>query len=62
MAGMAGVTIVESSAERSTERHSDIMVKATFALVGRAGSVCSSVACSGLEGRGGAASALSTTF
>jgi hypothetical protein len=35
MAGIAGVTIVKSRAERSTDRQSDIMVQAIVAVVRR---------------------------
>lgn len=58
MAGIAGVTIVKSRAERSADRQSDIMVQAMFALVRRGDYVpCSP----DLEGaRAGAALALST--
>lgn len=57
MAGIAGVTIVKSRAERSTDRQSDIMVQAILALVRRG----DSIACSpDLEGaRVAAALALS---
>ena len=39
MAGIAGVTIVKSRAERSTDRQSDIMVQAILVVFGQGDSV-----------------------
>jgi hypothetical protein len=54
MAGTAGVTIVKSRAERSTDRQSDIIVQEMVAVVRRGDSADDEGACAGV--------ALSTTL
>jgi hypothetical protein len=58
MAGIAGVTIVKSRADRSTDKQSDIMVQAMLALVRRGDSVTCSPDSEGV--RAGAALAFWT--